>query len=63
MITAAGNTTAALNTRRACVIISHTLEFFWYEFHISVSLESTFWSLQHILNVLVIAEVVIAKRF
>lgn len=26
-----GNTTAALTTQPACVIISHTLEFFWYK--------------------------------
>lgn len=32
---AAENTTAALTTQPACVIISHTLEFFWYNLYIS----------------------------
>lgn len=32
MIMAAGNTTAAPTTQRACVITSHTLEFCWFVF-------------------------------
>lgn len=36
MITAAENTTAASTTQRACAIISHTSEFFWYALYISV---------------------------
>lgn len=38
MIMGAENTTATLTTQHACVIISHTLEFFWYVLHLKVVL-------------------------